>query len=147
MIRIPQLKLHIHHTEQELKQAIQKELRLSSTTFSYMIRKRSIDARKKQEIHFVYVIDVLLTKKEEEKILTKSKGKVLLAPNEEYSFTPYGTKSLIYRPVIIGAGPAGLFCGYFLAKHGFSPIILERGEPMEQRIQRVEQFWQDYYSK
>lgn len=143
MIRIPQLKLHIHHTEQQLKQAIQKELHLSSNDFSYVIRKRSIDARKKQEIHFVYVIDVSLTKKEEQRILVKSKGKVLLVPNEEYSFTPCGTKSLTYRPVIIGAGPAGLFCGYFLAKHGFAPIILERGEPMEQRIQTVEQFWKN----
>lgn len=141
MIRIPQLKLHIHHTEQELKKAIQKELRLSYDNFSYKIKKRSIDARKKQELHFVYAIDVVLTEKEEKRILAK--GKVLLAPKEEYSFIPFGTKPLNNRPVIIGAGPAGLFCGYFLAKYGFAPIILERGEPMEQRMERVEQFWQD----
>ena len=141
LIRIPQLKLHIHHTEQELKKAIQKELRLSYDNFSYTIKKRSIDARKKQELHFVYAIDVDLTEKEEKRIL--SKGKFLLAPKEEYSFTPSGTKPLNNRPVIIGAGPAGLFCGYFLAKYGFAPIILERGEPMEQRMERVEQFWQD----
>lgn len=141
MIRIPQLKLHIHHTEQELKKAIQKELRLSYDSFSYTIKKRSIDARKKQELHFVYAIDVDLTEKEEKRIL--SKGKFLLSPKEEYSFIPSGTKPLNYRPVIIGAGPAGLFCGYFLAKYGFAPIILERGEPMEQRMERVEQFWKD----
>ncbi len=141
MIRIPQLKLHIHHTEQELKKAIQKELRLSLDTFSYTIKKRSIDARKKQELHFVYAIDVDLTEKEEKRVLAK--GKFLLSPKEEYSFTPSGTKRLNYRPVIIGAGPAGLFCSYFLAKHGFAPIIIERGEPMEQRMERVEQFWQD----
>ena len=134
MIRIPQLKLHIHHTEQELKQAIKKELRISANTFSYMIKKRSIDARKKQDIHFVYVLDVSLNPKEEKQLLAKLKGKILPTPNENYSFTPCGTKPLLHRPVIIGAGPAGLFCAYFLAIHGLAPIILERGKPIEQRV-------------
>ena len=53
------------------------------------------------------------------------------------------TKPLLHRPVIIGAGPAGLFCAYFLAIHGIAPIILERGEPIEQRVLQVEQFWQE----
>ena len=64
MLRIPQLKLHIHHTEAELKLAIKKELRLPHDNFTYTIKKRSIDARKKQELHFVYAIDVALNEKE-----------------------------------------------------------------------------------
>ncbi len=141
MLRIPQLKLHIHHTENDLKTAIQKELKLSHDKFTYIIKKRSIDARKKQELHFVYAIDVVLNEKEEQRILAKSKGKIVLAPKEEYIFMPAGTEPLKQRPVVIGAGPAGLFCAYFLAKHGYKPIVAERGEPMEERIKRVEEFW------
>ena len=142
MLRIPQLKLHIHHTEEELERAIRKELRLNNQSFDYEIRKRSIDARKKQELHYVYAVDVLLSEKEEQNILAKSKGKVQPAPLENYCFVPEGKQHLDGRPVVIGAGPAGLFCGYFLAMHGYKPIILERGEKMEERIQKVEAFWQ-----
>ena len=141
MIRIPQLKLQIHHTEAELRGAVKKELRLSHDNFTYQIKKRSIDARKKQELHFVYAIDVALNDKEEQRILSKAKGKVVPAPNEEYVYQPTGTETLQHRPVVIGAGPAGLFCAYFLAMHGYAPLVLERGEPMEERIKRVEEFW------
>lgn len=141
MLRIPQLKLHIHHTLEELKQAVKKELRLSHDNFSYTIKKRSIDARKKQELHFVYAIDVALEEKEEHRILSKSKGKIVPAPREDYTYMPCGTKKLRHRPIVIGAGPAGLFCAYFLAKHGYCPIVLERGEAMEDRVKRVEEFW------
>ena len=141
MLRIPQLKLHIHHTETELRLAVKKELKLPHDNFSYTIKKRSIDARKKQELHFVYAIDVALSEKEEQRLLAKSKGKLLPAPKEDYSFVPYGTKPMKHRPVVIGAGPAGLFCAYFLAKNGYAPLVLERGEPMEERIKRVEEFW------
>jgi len=142
MIRIPQLKLHIHHTEQELKTAIKKELRLSSDNFSYFIRKRSIDARKKQELHYVYAIDIVLDAREEKRLLTKAKGKVVAAPLEEYRFVPEkGLPEMNHRPVVIGAGPAGIFCAYFLSMYGYRPIVLERGEKIEDRVQRVEEFW------
>ena len=141
MLRIPQLKLHISHTEQELRAAVKKELRLSHNEFTYTIKKRSIDARKKQELHFVYAIDVVLDKKEEQRLIAKSKGKLQISPKEEYTFHPSGTQTLKHRPVVIGAGPAGLFCAYFLAKYGYNPIVLERGEAMEERVKHVNQFW------
>lgn len=143
MLRIPQLKLPVTHSETELRKAIRKELRLSEDSFTYTIKKRSVDARKKQEIHFVYAIDVALPEKMERQLLAKSKGRFLPAPDEEYRFSPVGTTPMQQRPVVIGAGPAGLFCAYFLAKHGYAPIVVERGEPMEERIRRVERFWKD----
>ena len=141
MIRIPQCKLHINHTEKELRNAIKKELRITHDSFTYTIQKRSIDARKKQELHYVYALDIVLDEKEEKRILAKAKGKVLPSKKEEYMYIPTGTKSLPHRPVVIGAGPAGLFCAYFLAMHGYCPIVLERGERMEDRRKRVEEFW------
>lgn len=141
MLRIPQLKLQLHHSEADLKCAIKRELKLSHDNFTYVIKKKSIDARKKQDLHFVYAVDVAVTEKEEQRILAKSKGKIVSAPCETYSFLPCGTKSMQHRPIVIGAGPAGLFCAYFLAKHGYNPLVIERGEPMEDRIKRVEEFW------
>lgn len=142
MLRIPQLKLHISHTQQELVEAIRKELRLPVTSpIQYTIEKRSIDARKKQEIHYVYTIVVQLSEKEENRISKRSNGKLQLVNQEGYHYTPEGTKKLSSRPVIIGAGPAGLFCAYFLSMYGYCPIIIERGEPVEERQHKVEQFW------
>lgn len=142
MLRILQLKLPVVHTKTELETAIRKELRLPpDAALCYQIKKRSIDARKKQDIHYVYVIDAELSEQAEKRILSKVKTGISLAPREEYSFVPYGTKKMKYRPVIIGAGPAGLFCAYFLAKHGYRPLIIERGEEIEKRQQTVELFW------
>lgn len=143
MLRIPQLKLPMTHSEADLKNAIRKELRIPEDTFTYTIKKRSIDARKKQELHFVYAVDVALPQKVERQLLAKSKGKLLPAPDEEYRFLPTGSLPMPQRPVVIGAGPAGLFCAYFLAKHGYAPIVVERGEPMEERVRRVECFWKE----
>lgn len=143
MLRIPQLKLPITHTNQELMEAIRKELKLSDTVpFTCHIKKRSIDARKKQEIHYVYVIDIEINKQEEKRILSRGKKGIQSVAKDTYSFSPIGTQTLSHRPVIIGAGPAGLFCGYFLAMHGYRPILLERGEAVEQRQLSVEKFWE-----
>lgn len=96
VLRIPQLKLHTGHTVKELETAIRKELRLNSNAqLQYRIRRRSIDARKKQEIHYVYMIDVSLETKEEKRILAKAKCGITAAPKEEYRFTPCGEKNFI----------------------------------------------------
>lgn len=143
MVRIPQLKLHIGHTEEELRRAVQRELRLpNGVPMELRIEKRSIDARKKQELHYVYAVCVQLPEEEEKKVLSRARGNLQKAVCTEYSFTPTGTRPLPERPVIIGAGPAGLFCAYFLAKYGYRPLVLERGETVEERTRQVERFWQ-----
>lgn len=142
MLRILQLKLPVVHTKTELEAAIRKELKLPpDAKLHYQIKKRSIDARKKQEIRYVYVIDAELSEQAEKRILSKAKTGITPAPKEEYRFVPCGTKKMRHRPVVIGAGPAGLFCAYFLAKHGYRPLVVERGEAIEKRQQTVERFW------
>lgn len=82
--------------------------------------------------------------KNETHMLKKGKNpKLSLANDIPYQFPVKGELSLPHRPVIVGSGPAGLFCAYLLAKHGYAPIILERGRSMEERTQDVERFWQD----
>lgn len=146
MIRISQLKLPIGHKEEELVQAIAKALKVPSDIItSYEIMKRSIDARKKNEIKYIYIIDVTLacTKKiNEQAIIKKSKNvNVNMVAKEQYQFTPNGNLILKYRPLVIGTGPAGLFCAWLLAKHGFCPLVIDRGDEVSQRVKAVEHFW------
>ncbi len=142
MIRIGQLKLQPNHTEEELLQKITKTLRVSEKEIlDYKIRKQSIDARKKTDIKYVYTIDVSVTN--EQQILKKQKGNHIFRVTEKpYSFPILGKQKMKNRPVVIGAGPAGLFCAYFLAKNGYQPIVYERGASVEERIKDIETFWE-----
>lgn len=142
MIRIQQLTLPITHTEEQLSKKIAKTLRLKPDNITkYKIRKQSIDARKKSSVVFVYTVDVEV--KNETAILSRTKGnQISLAKDVPYQFPKMGENLLQHPPVIIGSGPAGLFCAYLLAEHGFHPLIIERGKPIEERTKEVEKFWQ-----
>ena len=141
MIRIQQLKLKVGHTQRELEQKIRRELRLKpEEAFSYEIRKRSVDARKKPELIFSYVIDCKVAQEERVYKHTDHK-KVILAQEESYRFPKAGKVFMEHRPVIIGTGPAGLFCGLLLAKGGYEPILLERGADVDTRMKDVDAFW------
>lgn len=145
MIRIQQLKVKIPHDSKELEVRIRKALRLGTEKFEYEITRRSLDARKKPELAFVYTIDVRFKDKQlsENKILSRSKNKnASLVKKQVYQFPKPGNQLLKERPVVIGTGPAGLFCGLMLARQGYKPILLERGQQVEQRQKDVESFWQ-----
>lgn len=144
MIRIQQLKLKIPHDSQQLKKSIEKTLRLKEEAFSYVIVRRSLDARKKPELFYVYTVDVRLKNgASEQKIVAKCKNRdVSQVQPKKYHFPEPGEEILKQRPVIVGTGPAGLFCGLMLARHGYKPILLERGQCVEQRMEDVENFWE-----
>ncbi len=144
MIRIQQLKLPIDHTRQQLLQKIARMLKKKpEEILEYQIRRKSIDARKKQEFSFVYTVDVKI--KQEAAVLKRNRNsQISQAQDVMYQFPDsFKGKSLKHSPAVIGSGPAGLFCAYLLAEHGYSPVILERGKPIEERTRQVEQFWQD----
>lgn len=142
MIRIQQLKLYIGHSEHELEKKIRRELHLKpQEPLEYRIRKRSIDARKKPELYYSYTIDCQVA--QEKRVYQHADHKkVTLAEGSGYHFVKTGQQKLSAPPVIIGMGPAGLFCGLLLAMHGYRPILLERGCDVDRRIQDVEAFWQ-----
>ncbi len=141
MIRIRQLKLRIPHTEEDLQNKIQKALRLKPENLvSWKIVKRSLDARKKPELSYVYTIDAEVHG--ESTVLKRAKGPDI----SRITKTPYlppkhGVIHLSHRPVIVGTGPAGLFCGLLLAREGYRPILLERGECVDERQKKVDHFW------
>lgn len=142
MLRITNIKLSLEEDESLLKSKIARKLRISeSDILSYNIFKKSIDARKKSDIHFVYSVDVEL--KNEDRILKLFSDKgVSKVKDIKYEYKRISTHG-IKRPVIVGMGPAGIFAGLALARMGFNPIILERGKSVDERIADVELFWKE----
>lgn len=124
-----------------LRKEILKVLRIpEADLLDFYIVKKSIDARKKEDVKYIYVLAVKV--KKENAILRKLKNpNITVMERKYYSFTPTGTKQLAHPPVIIGMGPAGLFCALELAKAGMNPIVFERGKAVEDRLQDVEHFW------
>ena len=147
MLRISQLKLPVTHTQEQLEKKLLKMLRMSRKDLGqYYIRKRSLDARKKPELYYVYSIDVEI--KNEERVLKSMKGKVQKVSVHPYCVPEHGTERLSDRPVIIGSGPAGLFCAYLLAREGYRPLIIERGAPVRERrkdvgYENAEKMWKN----
>ena len=143
MIRISQLKLPAGHSKTELYHKAAKALHIKSEQIaSLQIRRQSIDARKKPDIFLIYVVDITLNGISEQNCVSRSKNKdVSIVTERPYQFPKPGTKALRRRPVIIGSGPAGLFCCYMLAQNGYRPILLERGKDVEARKKDVEAFW------
>ncbi len=151
-IRLSSVKVEIDkNSEPELKTKIAKVLKIKeSEIVSFKPSKLSIDARKKSEIRYVYSFDIKL--KNEIAFLKHYKGNdVSRIEQNKYNPFPgtdlreqidFGNKRTdADRPIIAGMGPAGLFCGLFLARAGLKPIILERGEDVDNRIKSVENFW------
>lgn len=139
MIRVRQVKLPIDSTDYKTKLA--KKLRINEKNIrSFKIVKKSIDARNKDNLMFVYEFDVYVSNEQE--VLKKNKSNdVFTTPNEDYKYITDGLINITDRPVIIGSGPAGLFCAYILASHGIKPIVIERGEKVEDRVKTIEEFW------
>ena len=113
MIRIQQMKLKPGHTPEAVEEKAAKTLRLAPEQIaSCNVVKQSIDARKKPEIWFSYVVDVTLKNGSEENVIRRCRNNsVSLVKPVVYRFPEPGTQSARHRPVIIGMGPAGLFCG------------------------------------
>ena len=158
MIRINQIK--IQHDEnmdystkamvEFLKKKACRILKIQEINIeSLSIVKHSLDARKKPELYHIYTIDLKVNGKPEEKIVKACRDKnVSVVSEKKYDFwshvpgTDHKEKDLSdKRIIIIGCGPAGLFCGYELAKQGFKPLILERGADVDKRSEIVDKFW------
>lgn len=160
MIRISQIKLPIRHDQQMLEEKICRQLRIHPGDItSWNIVRRSVDARQKPELKFVYTVDVETEKERKiENRLSKSastkksrSGKtsgslvdnknIMLTSPVKYQLPESGSEKLTCRPVIIGSGPAGIFCAWLLAKTGYRPLVLERGAMAAERKKQVDSFW------
>ncbi len=137
MIRISNIKIDVlSDNENTIINKLEKELK--EKVLDYKIVKKSIDARK--DIKYVYTFDVSVNN--EEKVLKRNKT-IIKTPREEYKLEVTGSIPVTNRPIIVGTGPSGLFLGYMLSKYGYKPLLIERGEKIEDRVKTVEKFWED----
>ena len=136
MIRLKDIKIREDlNDEQVFCKAISKNNIKAEEVSKWYIYKKSIDARKKEDIYYNYTIDLELKNKKKEKKYEQV---------EEFKFPEIQVmRKSNYSPVIIGAGPAGLFAGLILVENGIKPIILERGKKVEERIKDIEEFIQN----
>lgn len=136
----------MQYTKEEIEKKLNKLLYLKpGQLIGIEIIRESLDARKKPDLCYNLVVDIQVEKEDAVfRFCQKKKQKEIIRLSEEkYEFPSAGSGWMKHPPVIIGAGPAGLFCGYYLAKAGYKPIIIEQGEPVERRLKTVEAFWKD----
>ncbi|MBR1478018.1 MAG: FAD-dependent oxidoreductase [Lachnospiraceae bacterium] len=149
MIRITQIKLNIDEGRDELYFCVCRILKCKREDIkSLQVIRRSLDARRKPELYFVYTV-LAVVKNEEELLKRISKGKnaanqVSRSAGTGYEFPYTLDRNIISeaeRPVIAGFGPAGMFAGYYLTLCGFKPVIIERGRQVDERERDVLDFW------
>ena len=140
-IRINNIHLSLDEDEKLLKHRVCKKLKISDNEIKELnIIKRSLDARKKNDIKINYCVDVICNK--EKKILSRIHDKdVKHEIIEEREPLERGNEELVSRPVVVGFGPAGIFAALTLAREGYKPVVYERGEDVDNRTETVENFW------
>ncbi len=133
MLRINNIQIRKDLTDYEVFEiAIKKQNIKIEDIFDWHIARKSIDARKKEDVHYTYAIDIHV--KDEHKYKRLEKVKEFEMPN--ININNHAT----IHPVIVGAGPAGLFAALTLVQNGIKPIIIEQGQPVEKRKESVDKF-------
>lgn len=143
VIRLRQIKVRVSNKAMdEVMDIVARRLGIKvSDIVSFKVVKRSIDARRKPDLYYSYIVDVLVDNENSVFNKVRSSNDILMVSDEEYKFEAKGSKKLENRPVVVGSGPCGLICGYMLALYGYKPIIIERGKNVLERDKDVNLFW------
>jgi len=143
MLRITELKLPLEHDEDALASAIRNRLRITPRDLiRYVVARRAHDARDKANILLVYSIDVNVRNEPAVLARFRKDRHVQPTPDTRYQFvTKAPADRAGPRPVVVGAGPCGLFVGLILAQMGLRPIILDRGKVVRERTKDTWALW------
>lgn len=141
-VRITNLRLPVEAGEQELEPVLAKRLRVDRNAInSWRILRKSLDARSKYDLVFVYTVAVELAdadKRIADRLL--SDRDIDQFQGEEFEDPQSGELPLEHRPIVVGTGPAGLLAGYYLAVKGYCPILIDRGHPVKERVPQIRAF-------
>jgi len=138
MLRLDQIKWKPGRGEEGLRAAAAKLLRISEEEIlSLQVLRRAVDAR--EEPVLVYTLAVRVA--DQQRILRRCRDRRVSVYEPELYALPGSVTAPEVRPIVVGAGPAGLFAALVLALCGARPILLERGQPTERRVRDVEAFW------
>lgn len=139
MIKISNISISVDYSDSELMKKISKKLKCSEKEIkSFFLLKKSIDARKKNDIKFILTVAVKCF--DEKKILKKNLKEKNISEYIPFDYKIPKAKKLEKSPVIAGFGPAGIFAAYILALGGHCPVVLERGSDVDRRIEDIEFF-------
>lgn len=141
MIRLNELKMPLGSTDEEVKKAAARTLKINESDIKgFALARRSIDSRKKDNIMLVYSVEIE-TELDEDNILAGFiPNKAFKTQRYEYEM-PEAKRDFKLRPVVVGFGPAGMFAALTLAKAGLKPLVIERGADVESRTKDVDTFW------
>ncbi len=142
-IRVSGLKLPLDQDTVQLPVLVAKTLGTPpANIIDWVIIRRSVDARKKDQVYFVYAVEVTL-QQGEEKVLAKHRNNPAILQVKAVEPGPAlpPARSLDFRPIVVGAGPAGIFAALTLAEQGYQPLVLEQGQDVVTRALEVEHFW------
>ncbi len=140
---VSNIKLPINASFKEAFSIAKKRLikcNLNTARLEYKIYRRSIDARKKNDIHFVYSVAVSGEFSEIDDSLLLSEGIIELTQDLDLKFEK-GSERLKNPPLIVGTGPCGIFAALLLAEEGYNPIVIERGSSVSDRKKAVNTFF------
>ncbi len=142
MLRLTELKLPLDHAPAALEAAVRARLGIEGDGLvSFSVFRRGWDARKRSQIQLIYTVDAEV--RDEVRVLARLQGDKHVGPTPDMTYRPVAraTEGMTRRPVVIGAGPCGLFAALILAEMGFRPIILERGKLVRERTKDTWGLW------